>query len=86
MLFVGKGVPDQRVRGLKWLKLAQDGSSNPKSQWISDLYQHDFRVASNEERLAAASMRDPRSSGTSPPLSVREQGHVVVATVRPPSG
>ena len=57
MLFVGNGVPDQRARGLMWLELATDGA--PK-QWIRELYQHDFREASDAERLAAAGMRDAR--------------------------
>jgi TPR repeat protein len=71
MLFVGNGVVDQRARGLMWLELAKDGASNPKDQWVLDLYLRDFRVASESERLAAASMRDARARGTSPPLSPR---------------
>jgi hypothetical protein len=71
MLFVGNGVVDQRARGLMWLELAKDGAPNPKDQWIRDLYQRDFRVASDNERLAAASMRDARARGTSPPVSAR---------------
>ena len=69
MLFVGNGVPDQRVRGLMWLELAKDGAPNPKGQWIRDLYQRDFRDASDTERLAAASMRDARAKGASSPLA-----------------
>ena len=61
MLFVGTGALDQRARGLMWLELAKDGAPNPKGQWIRDLYQRDFRVASDNERLAAASMRDARA-------------------------
>jgi hypothetical protein len=71
MLFVGSGVVDQRARGLMWLELAKDAASNPKDQWMRDLYQHDFRVASDDERLAAASMREARVRGTSPPLPAR---------------
>jgi uncharacterized protein len=71
MLFVGNGVLDQRARGLMWLELAKDGAPNPKGQWIRDLYQRDFRAASNDERLAAASMRDVRAKGASPPLPAR---------------
>jgi uncharacterized protein len=71
MLFVGTGALDQRARGLMWLELAKDGAASPKGQWIRDLYQRDFRVASNNERLAAASMRDARAKGTSPPLPGR---------------
>jgi TPR repeat protein len=71
MLFVGNGVLDQRARGLMWLELAKDGAPNPKGQWIRDLYQRDFRSASDNERLAAANMRDARAKGTSPPLPAR---------------
>jgi uncharacterized protein len=67
MLFVGNGVADHRARGLMWLELAKDGA--PKGQWISDLYQRDFRDASDAERLAAASMRDPRAKATSSPAA-----------------
>jgi TPR repeat protein len=65
MLFVGNGVADQRARGLMWLELAKDGAPNPKGQWIRDLYQHDFRDASDTERLVAASMLDTRAKGMS---------------------
>jgi uncharacterized protein len=68
MLFVGNGVLDQRARGLMWLELAAGGAPN---QWIRDLYQHDFRDASDNERLAAAGMRDARAKGTSSPVAAR---------------
>jgi TPR repeat protein len=71
MLFVGNEVLDQRARGLMWLELAKDGAPKPKGQWIHDLYQRDFRAATDNERLAAASMRDARAKGTSPPLPAR---------------
>jgi uncharacterized protein len=71
MLFVGNGVLDQRARGLMWLELAKEGAPNPKGQWIRELYQRDFRDASDTDRLAAASMRDARAKGTSPPLGAR---------------
>jgi hypothetical protein len=61
----------QRGRGLMWLELAKDGAPSPKGQWIRDLYQRDFRDASDTERLAAASMRDARTKGTSSPLAAR---------------
>jgi uncharacterized protein len=67
MLFVGNVVLDHRARGLMWLELAKDGSLDPKGQWIQDLYQRDFREASDGERLAAASMRDARAKGASLP-------------------
>jgi hypothetical protein len=71
MLFVGNGVLDQRARGLMWLELAKDGAPNPTGQWIRDLYEHDFRNASDNERLAAASMRDARAKGISSSPSAR---------------
>jgi uncharacterized protein len=69
MLFAGNGVAGQRARGLMWLELAKDSAPNPKGQWIRDLYQRDFQVASDAERLAAASMLDARAKGTSSPLA-----------------
>ena len=69
MLFVGHAVLDQRARGLMWLELAKDGAPNPRGQWIRDLYQRDFRDASDTERLAAASMRDARTKETLPSAS-----------------
>jgi TPR repeat protein len=71
MLFVGNSILDQRARGLMWLELARDGAPKPKGQWIRDLYQRDFRDASDVERLAAASMRDARTKVTSSPLAAR---------------
>jgi exopolysaccharide production negative regulator len=71
MLFVGNGVLDHRARGLMWLGLAKDRAVDPRGQWIRDLYQRDFRDASDSERLAAASMRDARTKATSLPLSSR---------------
>jgi uncharacterized protein len=68
MLFVGNGVLDQRAKGLMWLELAKDGT-NLNGQWIRDLYQRDFREASDTERLAATSMRDARAKGTSSPAA-----------------
>jgi|SRR6185437_5518342 TPR repeat protein len=70
MLFIGDGVPDRRAQGLMWLELAQDGASNPKDQWIHDLYQSDFGVASGDDRQAAAMMREARAKGA-PPLPAR---------------
>jgi uncharacterized protein len=66
MLFVGNALLDQRVRGLMWLELARDNAPNPKGGWIRELYQRDFRNASDAERLAAASLRDAYAKGTSP--------------------
>jgi uncharacterized protein len=69
ILFVGNGVADQRARGLMWLELAKDSGPNPRGEWIRDLYQRDFKVASDAERLAAASMLDARTKGSSSPLA-----------------
>jgi TPR repeat protein len=65
MLFVGHGLSDHRARGLMWLALATDGAPDPKDQWIRDLYQRDFLVAGDKDRLAAANMRDARARGAS---------------------
>ena len=64
-----------------WLELAKDGAPNPKEQWIRDLYQRDFRDASDTERLAAASMRDARTKETSPTCRRAQQRHIILATV-----
>jgi uncharacterized protein len=69
MLFVTNGVSNHRARGLMWLQLARDGVSNPQGQWITELYQRDFRDASDAERLAAASLLDERTKRMSPPLT-----------------
>ena len=71
MLFVGHGLVDQRARGLMWLELAKEGAPDPKDQWIRDLYQRDFLVAGENDRLTAARMRDARAGGTSPSLPAR---------------
>jgi uncharacterized protein len=68
MLFTGEGVPHQRARGLMWLEFAKDAPPDPKEAWIRDFYQHDFSVATEEERQAAAVMHDARAK---PPSSVR---------------
>jgi hypothetical protein len=62
---------DQRARGLMWLELAKDGAPDPKDQWIRDLYQRDFLVAGDKDRLAAARMREARARGASPPFPAR---------------
>ena len=71
MLFVGDGVPDQRARGLMWLELAKDGAPDPKDQWIRELYQRDFQVASDVDRRAAAAMYEAPTKGTPPPVLTR---------------
>ena len=67
MLFIGEGVLDQRARGLTWLELAKDGAPDPKDQWIRDLYQRDFQVASENDRRMATAMFEALAKGT-PPL------------------
>jgi uncharacterized protein len=68
MLFVGDGVLGQRARGLVWLELAKDGAPDPKDQWIRELYQHDFQVATDEDRQAAEAMLEAAAKGTPPPI------------------
>ena len=80
MLFVGNVVMDQRVRGLMWLEVAKSGAPNPNEQWISDLYQRDFRMANENERLAAAALRDARMKAASMPVPARPR----VASSLPP--
>ena len=63
MLFTGDGVPHQRARGLMWLEIAKDAAPDPKDPWIRELYQRDFELASDDDRQAAAAMRDARLKG-----------------------
>lgn len=71
MLFIGHGVADQRARGLMWLEVAKAGAPDTKDQWIGELYRRDFLAASENERQAAASMRDARTRMASPSLPAR---------------
>jgi uncharacterized protein len=71
MLFTGDGVPHQRARGLMWLEFAKDAAPDPKDAWISDLYQRDFELASEEDREAAKAMHDARPKGTPPSSPVK---------------
>jgi hypothetical protein len=66
MLYTGEGVPQQRARGLMWLEFAKDTAPDPKEAWIRDLYQHDYELASDEDRQAATAMHDARAKGTPP--------------------
>ena len=86
MLFVGHGLVDQRARGLMWLELAKEGALDPKDHWIRDLYQRDFLVAADNDRLAAARMRDARARGASALSSCEKQCRIIPATVRHPAG
>ncbi len=66
MLFAGDGVPPQRPRGLMWLTIAKNGAQGPKDEWIRELYQRDFAVASDADRRSAAALLDERAKG--PPM------------------
>jgi TPR repeat protein len=66
MLFTGDGVPHQRGRGLMWLELAKDAASDSKEPWIRDLYQRDLALASDDDRQAAALLRDARVKAAQP--------------------
>jgi len=80
MLFIGDGVPHQRARGLMWLEFAKDAAPEPKEAWIHDLYKHDFDLASEDDRQAAAALHDQRAKGSPPPAPVRD---VVKTFLRP---
>jgi hypothetical protein len=67
MLFTGEGVQHQRARGLMWLEFAKEAAPDPKETWIRDLYQHDYELASDDDRQAAVAMHDTRAKGTPPP-------------------
>jgi uncharacterized protein len=66
LLFVGDGVPQQRARGLMWLKLACAGAESPKEDWIRELCDRDLASAADTDRQMATTMLDERSKG--PPL------------------
>jgi uncharacterized protein len=72
MLFMGDGVPHQRARGLMWLELAKDAALEPSGAWIHDLYQHDFDLAADNDRQAAAALHDARAKQTLPSAPVRD--------------
>jgi hypothetical protein len=71
MLFTGDGVPHQRSRGLMWLEVANDASADSKEAWIRELYQHDFELANDNDRQAAAALHDARAKGP-PAAPVRD--------------
>jgi TPR repeat protein len=66
MLFTGDGIPAQRARGLMWLQIAKNGAEGVKDEWIRQLCERDFGVASDFDRQAAAAMLDAQAKG--PPL------------------
>jgi TPR repeat protein len=80
MLFVSDGVLDQRARGLMWLEFAKDSALDPKDQWIRDLFQRDFEVASDNDRRVAKAMHEALAKGTPPPISA---GSSVTSLLRP---
>jgi TPR repeat protein len=51
MLFKGEHVPRQAARGLMWLTLARDSAST--EQWIAELYDAAFKLATEDERALA---------------------------------
>ena len=54
MLFNGQdGVLRQRARGLMWLTLARDAATDPKDQWIVELYEKAISAASDPDRQMA---------------------------------
>ena len=54
-----------------WLEFAKDAAPDPKDAWISDLYQRDFELASEEDREAAKAMHDARPKGTPPSSPIK---------------
>ena len=80
MLFIGDGVLDQRARGLMWLDLARDAAPDPKDQWIRELYQRDFQMASDNDRRAAAAMYEALAKGTPAPILTKSS---VTSFLRP---
>lgn len=82
MLFTGDGVPHQRARGLMWLEFAKDAATDPKEQWIHELYQSDLELTSDDERQAAAAMHDARAKAAPPSTPVRD----IVKTFLKPLG
>jgi uncharacterized protein len=71
MLFMGDGVLAQRPRGLMWLEFAKGVASGPRDQWILDIYQRDLQVASDNDRRAAAALREALTKITSAPTLAR---------------
>ena len=82
MLFIGEGVPTQRVRGLTLLAIAKNAADGPKDEWIRELYQHDFAAAGDNDKQAAAATMDRLSKG--PPLpSVTSRNVIKTPMLRP---
>jgi uncharacterized protein len=57
LLMTGQGVPRQRAKGLMWLTLAREASTDgDKDQWIVDLYQDAFTAADDSDRKLALAL------------------------------
>lgn len=57
LLMTGQGVPRQRAKGLMWLTLAREASTDAaKDQWIVDLYQDAFTAADDDDRKLALAL------------------------------
>ena len=52
LLFKGETIPRQGARGLMWLTLAKD-SAGRNEEWIGDLYDSAFKLATADERSLA---------------------------------
>ena len=63
-----------------WLDLARDAAPDPKDQWIRELYQRDFQMASDNDRRAAAAMYEALAKGTPPPILTKSS---VTSFLRP---
>jgi hypothetical protein len=57
LLMTGQGVPRQRAKGLMWLTLAREASTDSvKDQWIASLYQEAFVAADESDRKLALAL------------------------------
>ena len=57
LLMTGQGVPRQRSKGLMWLTLAREASTDgPKDQWIVSLYDQAFAAADESDRKLALAL------------------------------
>jgi len=57
LLMTGQGVPRQRAKGLMWLTLAREASTDTvKDQWIVSLYEEAFTAADDTDRKLALAL------------------------------
>jgi hypothetical protein len=57
LLMTGQGVPRQRAKGLMWLTLAREASTDSvKDQWITSLYKDAFAAADESDRKLALAL------------------------------